>query len=670
MSSILQHKSVGIRKPTRGHQPTATGQIRTDHELVDRLQQWKHVTKSLLHYYKGLVDIENATARSTAALTETIQVPFHEGHVFSPEGWQAVLYDVRDTTKLLSERHADFASTIERTVVRDLEAVRANIKTQIHLVEKEASAIADEVERERELSKRYLLELQNGIDTFENSATQMLPQKDPYLSHHLVENQLKKQVRKENDLQTAVIRFQQQQPAFEEAVARDIQTACKAYDDEREIQMREVEELQDKIAEALQRVDPKAEWEFFASRTENSLIDPHAPQRSIDAIQFPGQNHASTTPLKVGFLERKKRFSKKYTESFYVLTPSGYLHERRSSNQEDTTAPSFSLFLPECTLSAPSKDGDRSHKFHVVGNKAVKSSAEAKMKNTLRFGGKEIAYTFRARTRAEMLGWWEVLDQLSRDTKTERETVTRVKQDPVGMAVAKVGYAEPTAETDRLAGTLAGVPGNEVETLSPSQLEREEEQEREREHESSVEHAVETVGVTHAEHTGKEAHAATSTSTTSTAAPATTAVVAKADGEEHLHADEHDDDSEDGGGSSEEEYASDDEMAIARTAPSTPAPASGLVGATDPMDDHRDRHLKAETLPAYVGSGTGLPEKQALTTEAKGAPILGNPVSTTSTVSGSSYSETSGGADAVDRVETGNLNEAAPAALATTSAAS
>ncbi|GAA5984221.1 hypothetical protein JCM10908_006099 [Rhodotorula pacifica] len=648
MSSILQHKSVGIRKPTRGHQPTATGQIRTDHELVDRLQQWKHVTKSLLHYYKGLVDIENATSRSTSALTETIQVPFHEGHVFSPDGWQAVLYDVRDTTKLLAERHAEFANTIERTVVRDLEQVRTNIKNQIHLVEKEASAIADDVEKERDLSKRHLLELQNGIDTFENSATQMLPQKDPYLSHHLVENQLKKQVRKENDLQAAVIRFQQQQPAFEESVAKDIQAATKVYDEEREVQIREVEELQDRIAEALQRVDPKAEWEFFASRTENSLIDPHAPQRSIDAIQFPGQNHASTSPLKVGFLERKKRFSKKYTESFYVLTPSGYLHERHSSNQEDTTVPSFSLFLPECTLSAPSKESDRSHKFHVVGNKAVKSSAEAKMKNTLRFGGKEIAYTFRARTRAEMLGWWEVLDQLSRDTKTERETVTRVKQDPVGLAVSKVGYAETTPETERIAGTVAGVPGTEVETVSAEQLEREEEQEREAEHETAADDAVANLGTSHAEHTGTTA---------------TTAVVAKPDGEEH------DDDSEDGGGSSEEEYASDDEMAIARTAPSTPAPAHGLAGAADPMEGHHDRHLKAETLPAYVGSGTGLPEKQALASETKGAPILGNPVSTKSTVSGSSYTETSNAEATTDRIETGN-NEAAPAALATTSAAS
>ena len=289
------------------------------------------------------------------------------------------------------------------------------------------------------------------------------------------------------------------------------------------------------------------------------------------------------------------------------------------------------------------------------------------MKNTLRFGGKELAYTFRCRTRAEMMGWWEVLDQLSRDTKTERETVVRVKQDPVGLAVAKVGYAETTPETERLAGTLAGVPGNEVETVTPEQLEREQHEEREHDHEAAVEHAVENVGTTHAEHTGsEEAHAATTTTTT-----ATSAVVAKPDGEEDLtRSVEHDDDSEDGGGSSEEEYASDDEMAIARTAPSTPAPATGLVGATDPMDDHRDRHLKAETLPAYVGSGTGLPEKQALASEGKGAPILGNPVSAQSTVtSGSSYTEKSAAGEA-ERVEVGHTNEAAPAALATTSAAS
>lgn len=134
-----------------------------------------------------------------------------------------------------------------------------------------------------------------------------------------------------DDLQAALIRFQQQQPQFEENVSRSIQSAAKLYEEAHQTEVKEVQALHEKIAAALQRVEPDAEWKFYLSRSDNTLIDPETPFRSIDAIQFPGQNHASTAPLKEGYLERKKRFSKKYTESYYVLTPSGYLHERRSS---------------------------------------------------------------------------------------------------------------------------------------------------------------------------------------------------------------------------------------------------------------------------------------------------------------------------------------------------
>ncbi|GAA5992591.1 hypothetical protein JCM5350_003663, partial [Sporobolomyces pararoseus] len=333
MSNLLHHKSVRLAKPTHGHQPTKTGQIRPDHEIVDRLQQWKHIDKSLLHYYKGLAHVEQAASRATLALNETIQVPFHEGHGFLGEGgWQEVLYEVRDNNRILADKHQTFADTIEQTVVRELEGVRSEIKAHIAAVEKEASALADSVEHEREVSVKHLTELQSGIDTFENSSTQMLPQKDPYLSHHLVENQLKKQVHKENDLQAALIRFQQQQASFEEGIAKSIQSACKLYEDARKTHVEELNEVHATIASALQRVDPKAEWEHYISQESTSLIDPNTPSRSIAAITFPGMNHASTQPLREGYLERKKRFTKKYTESYYVLTPSGYLHERRSPN--------------------------------------------------------------------------------------------------------------------------------------------------------------------------------------------------------------------------------------------------------------------------------------------------------------------------------------------------
>lgn len=202
-------------------------------------------------------------------------------------------------------------------------------------------------------------------------------------------------------------------------MSKSIQSAAKLYNDAQLTHAKEVAELQETIATALQRIEPTHEWEFYKSRDDTTLIDPNTPLRSVDAISFPGQGHASTSVLKEGFIERKKRFSKKYTESYYVLTPSGYLHERKSScvarpppppsplpppstdpclyllpssppprvyailptavvprrrlrrrsNAQETSAPAFSLFLPECSLSAPSKEKDRSHKLHVEGNK-------------------------------------------------------------------------------------------------------------------------------------------------------------------------------------------------------------------------------------------------------------------------------------------------------------
>ncbi|GAA5832490.1 hypothetical protein JCM3766R1_003098 [Sporobolomyces carnicolor] len=611
MSSLLHHKSVRLAKPTHGHQPTKAGQIRADHEIVDRLQQWKHIDKSLLHYYKGLAQVEHAASRSTLALNETIQVPFHEGHGFLGEGgWQEVLYEVRDNNRLLAEKHETFAETIEQTVVRELEGVRSELKAHISAVEKEASALADQVEHERETSVRLLTELQSGIDTFENSSVQMLPQKDPYLSHHLVHNQLKKQVNKENDLQAALIRFQQQQASFEEGIAKSIQSACKLYEDARKTHTEEITEVHVAIASALQRVDPKAEREHYISQEATTLIDPNTPTRSIAAINFPGMNHASTHPLREGYLERKKRFTKKYTESYYVLTPSGYLHERRSPNAAaDTTAPGFSLFLPECSLSAPSKPSDRSHKFHCHGNRATKSSAEAKIKNTLRFGGKEIAYTFRARTHSEMLAWHEEIDRLSRDTKTASDQRVVVSRDPVSAAIANVGLEDPSQAQD----LGVAVPGDRV--LTGEEAERAQAE------------------------ADKNAAAATSTFGEGAVAPSNKSVIIAAPGESVAapHHDDEEESDEEGGGSSEEEYASDDELARTRTAPTTPA--AGAAVDHNPLEhDHihseesGPQQMKAETLPAYVGSGVSQAEKAALTTESKSAPppVLGEPIATSS----------------------------------------
>ena len=123
------------------------------------------------------------------------------------------------------------------------------------------------------------------------------------------------------------------------------------------------------------------------------------------------------------------------------------MHERKSSSTEKVNAisPVFSLFLPECSLGYHAKESEKLHKWHCEGNKAIKSTFEGKVKSSLRFGGKEIAYTFRARTHTEMTGWWEEMDKLSRDTKPQsaHSTVGNAHANRVSVAVANVGYAAP-----------------------------------------------------------------------------------------------------------------------------------------------------------------------------------------------------------------------------------
>ncbi|KAK4054399.1 hypothetical protein OIV83_000893 [Microbotryomycetes sp. JL201] len=577
MSHLLQHKKIGLQKSTRGVHELRDGQDpRHDYTLVDRCQQYKHITKSLLHYYKGLAQIQKDTSKHTLALCDTIQVPFHEGHQFLGNGgWQEVLYTVRDQTKLLSEHHANYAQTIETTVVKELEGIRQELKAHISAIEKEAGAIADDLEKERAKSTELLTQLQSGIDTFENSSTHMLPQHDPYLVHIAAQKQLEKQVVKENDLQAALIRFQQQQPAFEESINKSIQSSCKLFDEAHATKIKEFEAIQKEISESLQSVSPTAEYEFAASK-EGFVIDPNTPPRETRHIIFPGFQHASSKAIKEGYLERKKRFTKSYKESYYILTPSGYLHEKRTNDVADTDAPGFSLFLPECLLGPPAKETDKSHKFHVEGNKAVKSSFESRVKNTLRFGGKEIAYTFRARTHDDLLGWWEILDKVSKESKSNNEPRVHEPTDPIKVAVVNVGRPHAKDEVKAAEQAVAKEKGTaEGETAT-----------------------------------------ATTTAEGATVAPLTSDASSTAPLPPPVAAVDEDDDEVSGGSSAEEE---DEEARQIRTAPTTPA-VNGT--ATSPLD-------KEDALPGYQGNPNNIStaEKEAMT--AKG-PVL--PVNETDNV--------------------------------------
>ena len=76
----------------------------------------------------------------------------------------------------------------------------------------------------------------------------------------------------------------------------------------------------------MRSVAPTTEWIAFASRSEY-LLDPDTPLRNPMTINYPGKDDPSVIEVHSGILERKKRFTKTYRESFYCLTPSGWMHQ-------------------------------------------------------------------------------------------------------------------------------------------------------------------------------------------------------------------------------------------------------------------------------------------------------------------------------------------------------
>jgi hypothetical protein len=220
-----------------------------------------------------------------------------------------------------------------------------------------------------------------------------------------------------------------------------------------------------------QRTD--REWIAFASRTEH-LVDPETPLRDPGFIVYPLKDDPSTRPVHSGHLDRKTnsfhlfgsnrsdggKTSGGYREGWYVLTPAGFLHEFATSDPGDvkSTIPTFSIFLPNCTLGPASAPNASVHKFHIEGRRdgsgnptrsggfknLLKGSSHADSGTTgagtaTTTGETGKAWTFRARSHEDMMEWWNDIRMLCARYLVASQPVMR--SGPVEHAVRSVGYA-------------------------------------------------------------------------------------------------------------------------------------------------------------------------------------------------------------------------------------
>ncbi|KAL7423673.1 hypothetical protein Q5752_001255 [Cryptotrichosporon argae] len=430
-STVSRNQSL-IKKNTQPHE------LKPSDILIERFTAWKQIVKMLIAYFEGVADIEANTSKELTKLGAVIQVPFRPGNQFLGEGgMQDVFYTIRDKTRLIADSHASLARTIESSIVQHLQKLRTEIKAHIKNVQNDTGKLAASVARERELSTKAISDLARAIGNVNHTPMQVGAKEDPYVLNNAVLKQLQKQVQEENSLQKSVVIMQQNSAHFEEGIVRSIQSAWATFDEWQSRMSESVQQTWRQLGVNMAQLMPDREWISFAARSDH-LLDPETPLRDPDVIDYPGRNDPTVTPVHTGMLERKKRFTKSYKEGYYVLTPSGFLHEYASSDPATATHPVWSLFLPACTLGPPSSATTaKSHKFHIESRKDG-TSAYGKTPGAKFFSGSDQAFTFRARSHEEMMEVWNDLRMLVARYLVASEQMER--DGPVAQAVRSVGY--------------------------------------------------------------------------------------------------------------------------------------------------------------------------------------------------------------------------------------
>ncbi|KAF8336107.1 hypothetical protein F5887DRAFT_1248382 [Amanita rubescens] len=432
ISRASKHGSSVSRSQSLIKKNIAPNDLRPSDILIERFVAWNAIVKQLIAYFEGVADIEINTARELTKLGAVIQVPFRAGNQFLGEGGlQDVFYEFRDRTRHTADQHANLGRTIDSSIVQHLLKLRAEIKAHIKNVQNDTGRLATSVAKERELSVKLVADLAHSISAFKNDPMHITSKSDPFVANQAVARQLIKQVHEENLLQKSIVIMQQNSAHFEEGIVRAIQSAWQTFDEWQSRASASVQDTYRNLSNHLGSLPPDKEWISFAARSDH-LLDPETPLRNPETIIYPSKDDPAVSAVHTGLLERKKRFTRAYTESYYVLTPAGFLHEFMTSDPAAPggTTPTFSLFLPACTLGPPSSALSRSHKFHIEGSKNGTGTTKT---GSFRLNN-GIAWSFRARSREDMMEWWK------------RYTHVIERDGPVAAAVRAAGYVSEEEE--------------------------------------------------------------------------------------------------------------------------------------------------------------------------------------------------------------------------------
>ena len=266
-----------------------------------------------------------------------------------------------------------------------------------------AAKNAKSVATSRNTTQKYIELLGQYSAAFDASGGKIDAQNDPYVIHRGTQHRLHKQVLEENNSRQDLISVQNNFRDFEGHIIQTIQQAMSAFSQQVGGQAERQKSLYSDMVGTSSRIPLDFEWSKFLHRNSNLMIDPSAPERSIEHITYPNQDHPSTKPLISGTLERKGRgvgALTGYKPGHYVVTPAKYLHQfDDDDNFRKDPSPELSLYLPECTVGAVAGE-----KFNIKG----KDLSKGKVGTALQLSHE---FSFKAHSPADAQKWYAVISE-------------------------------------------------------------------------------------------------------------------------------------------------------------------------------------------------------------------------------------------------------------------
>ncbi|EKD15157.1 PH domain-containing protein [Drepanopeziza brunnea f. sp. 'multigermtubi' MB_m1] len=384
--SVSTSSAMSSDEAIPGNDPSNTSEL-----LAERLQAWKHAVGYLEAYITATEKVQRAHSKE------------YEKVLKNMGGIASLFETIRTNTTGLANIHLETEKNIKGSVLPILDRLHKEIKNKSKEITAGAGKNAKEVEKVRNITQKHIELLGQHTAGFGVSGGKMSANDDPYVVQRGVYHRLGKQILEENNNKNDLINVQNNFALFESHIIEVIQQAMMTFNQFVGGQAQKVEQLYGEMLGTAQAVPLNFEWAGFVERNKEILVDPQTPDRTLDGITFPNQDHSCTRAVIEGTLERKSRNKLSmagYSTGYYVVTPSKYLHEfKDSDNLRKDPTPELSIYLPDAVIGTTNGE-----KFNVKGKDVSKG-----------IGGKFTGSSelqFKAHTASDANKWYEAISSV------------------------------------------------------------------------------------------------------------------------------------------------------------------------------------------------------------------------------------------------------------------